>query len=127
MASAGRKPLLANGSVVQDYEPLYRYWEAARRRGLEEVTIGAEELEHIERRVREGGRIPLLQLRQELAAQLLRKVDENAAEEAYKSLGVEIPRTAARQRIAEILAGWALEAARTLGIIEFKGWLSSKN
>ncbi|MEM1715679.1 MAG: hypothetical protein QXE91_07880 [Thermofilaceae archaeon] len=48
------------------------------------------------------------------------------AEEAHKSLGVEIPRPAARQRIFEILAGWALEAVRTPGIIEFEDWPPSK-
>ncbi|MEM2246479.1 MAG: hypothetical protein QXU91_08490 [Thermofilum sp.] len=52
--------------------------------------------------------------------------DESAAEEAHRSLGVEIPRPAARQRIFEILAGWALEAVRTLGIIEFEDWPPSK-
>ena len=30
----------------------------------------------------------------------------------------------ARRRIAEILAGWALEAARALSIVEFKGWVA---
>lgn len=126
MAATSRKPLLADGSVVWDYEPLYRYWEAARRRGLEEVSIGAAELEFIEKKVREGGKLPLLELREELATRLISRVDETAAEEAYRSLGVQLPPGEARRKIAEILAGWALEAAKTLGIVEFKGWLPKR-
>lgn len=122
MSRTGRKPLLADGSIVKDYEPLYRYWEAARRRGLEEVTIGRGELDLVERRVREAGRLSFLELREELLKQLLQRVDESAAEEAYRSLGIPLPPAEAKRKIAEILAGWALEAAQTLGIIQLKGW-----
>ncbi len=118
-----RRPLLADGSVVGSYEPLFRYWEAARRRGLEEVAIGVDELRYIEERVKRSGRVNLLQLRSELAERLLPRVDPEAAREAYESLGLRLAPEDARKRIAEILAGWALEAARTLSIVEFKGWI----
>jgi len=118
-----RKPLLADGSVVGSYEPLFRYWEAARRRGLEEVVIGGDELRYIEERVRREGRVNLLQLRSELAERLLPKVDPEAAREAYESLGLRLAPEEARKRIAEILAGWALEAARALSLVEFRGWV----
>lgn len=118
-----RKPLLADGSVVGSYEPLFRYWEEARKRGLEEVAIGSGELEFIEKRVRESGRVNLLQLRSEIAESFLPRIDPEAAKEAYESLGVRLAPEEARRRIAEILAGWALEAARALSIVEFKGWV----
>ena len=118
-----RRPLLADGSVVGSYEPLFRYWEAARRRGLEEVAIGVDELRYIEERVKRSGRVNLLQLRSELAERLLPRVDPEAAREAYESLGLRLAPEDARKRIAEILAGWALEAARTLSIVEFRGWI----
>jgi DNA-directed RNA polymerase subunit F len=118
-----RKPLLADGSVVGSYEPLFRYWEAAKRRGLEELTIGSEELKYVEERVRREGRVSLLQLLSELAERFLPRVDPEAAREAYESLGLRLAPEEARRRIAEILAGWALEAARALSIVEFKGWV----
>ena len=118
-----RKPLLADGSVVGSYEPLFRYWEAAKRRGLEELTIGSEELKYVEERVRREGRISLLQLLSELAERFLPRVDPEAAREAFESLGLRLAPEEARRRIAEILAGWALEAARALSIVEFKGWV----
>jgi len=118
-----RKPLLADGSVVGSYEPLFRYWEAAKRRGLEELTIGSEELKYVEERVRREGRVNLLQLLSELAERFLPRVDPEAAREAFESLGLRLAPEEARRRIAEILAGWALEAARALSIVEFKGWV----
>jgi len=119
-----RKPLLADGSVVGSYEPLFRYWEAAKRRGLEELTIGSEELKYVEERVRREGRVSLLQLLSELAERFLPRVDPEAAREAFESLGLRLAPEEARRRIAEILAGWALEAARALSIVEFKGWVA---
>jgi hypothetical protein len=118
-----RKPLLADGSVVGSYEPLFRYWEAAKRRGLEELTIGSEELKYVEERVRREGRVSLLQLLSELAERFLPRVDPEAAREAFESLGLRLAPEEARRRIAGILAGWALEAARALSIVEFKGWV----
>ncbi|MCS7104637.1 MAG: hypothetical protein NZ954_03625 [Thermofilaceae archaeon] len=118
-----RKPFLANGSVVGNYEPLYRYWEKARGKGLEEVSISAEELEEIEERVKRIGRLSLIELRNELARKLIARVNAEVAEEAYQSLGIQLSREEAQKKIAEILAGWALEAAKNLGIVEFKGWI----
>lgn len=120
---SGRRPLLANGSLVGDYEPLFRYWERVREKGGEELTLSREELELIERRVRERVRLSLLQLRDELVQRFLPRVDPEAAVEAFSSLGIQLEAGEARKRIAEIIAGWTLEAARTLGIIEFKGWV----
>jgi len=118
-----RRPLLANGSIVGSYEPLFKYWERVKEKGGEELIIGREELELIERRVREEGRVSLLQLKNELVQRFLPRVDPDAAREAFGSLGVQLDASEARRMIAEIFAGWALEAARMLGIVEFKGWL----
>lgn len=123
MFQTDRKPLLADGSIVGDYGPLFRYWEEARKRGLEEVSISASDLELVERRVRESGRLRLLEIRDELVARFLPRIDELAAAEAFRSLGIPLDPVDAKRRIAEILAGWALEAAKTLRIIELKGWL----
>ena len=116
------RPLLADGSVVESYEPLYKYWEAAKRRGIEEARITSEDLELVREIVERGGKVSLYELLETLAERMLERVDEGAAAEAYASLGIELPRDLARKRIAEILAGWAIEACQTLNMVSIRGW-----
>lgn len=117
-----RRPLLANGSIVGSYKPLYRYWELARRRGAEEAAITGEDLEEVRRAVELRGRVSLLELREELVRRFLPRVDPEIAREAYEGLGWRLTSAEARRRIAEILAGWALEAAKNLNMISLRGW-----
>jgi len=117
-----RRPLLANGSVVGSYKPLYRYWELARERGAEEVAITGEDLEAVRRAVETRGRVSLLELMEELVRRFLPRVDPEIAREAYESLGWRMTGAEARRKIAEILAGWALEAAKNLNIVSLRGW-----
>ncbi len=120
-----RRPLLADGSIVGSYEPLYSYWEVAREKGVEEVTITGEDLEFVEKLVESAGRLRLLEVREMLVKKFIPRVNPEVAEEAYKRLGFNFTREEARRRIAEILAGWSLEAARNLNIVSFRGWFTS--
>jgi len=115
-----KRPLLADGSVVEDYSPLYKYWERARERGLEEAKITSEDLEFARELVERGGRVSLYELIKALAERMLERVDGGAAAEAYASLGIELPEELARKRIAEILAGWAVEACQTLNMLSIR-------
>ena len=114
------KPLLASGSIVGSYKPLYKYWEIAESKGIEKATILREDLEFIEDYVRRLGRINLLSLRRELTLRMIARVDPEAAEMAYRELNLALDTREAQRRIAEILAGWALEAAEILGIISLR-------
>ena len=118
----GRKPLLADGSVVGSYEPLFRYWELARRLGVEEVSITSEDLDAVREIVERRGRVSLLELRNSLVVRFLKRVNPEVAVEAYRSLGWHLSESEARRKIAEILAGWTLEAARNLNVISLRGW-----
>lgn len=120
-----KRPLLADGSIVGSYEPLYSYWEVARERGVEEVTIAGEDLEFVEKLVKSAGRLRLLEVREMLVKRFILRVNPEVAEEAYRRLGFNFTGEEARRRIAEILAGWSLEAARNLNIVSFRDWLTS--
>ena len=106
--------------MVGSYEPLYKYWELAESKGIEKATILREDLEFIEDYVRRLGRINLLPLRRELTLKMMARVNPEVAEMAYRELGFTLDKKEAQRRIAEILAGWALEAAETLGIISLR-------
>ncbi|MEM3137746.1 MAG: hypothetical protein QW760_04450, partial [Thermofilaceae archaeon] len=58
-----RKPLLADGSIVGSYKPLYSYWELAKERGIEEAIITRDDIEFIKELVESTGRLRLLEVR----------------------------------------------------------------
>lgn len=120
-----RKPLLADGSIVGSYEPLYSYWELAKGRGIEEAAITREDIEFIREIVESAGRLRILEVREKLVKRFILRVNPEVAEEAYKRLGFNFTRQEAQRGIAEILAGWSLEAARNLNLISLRGWPTS--
>lgn len=118
-----RLPLFADGSVVGDYEPLFYYWEIARRQGREDVVeksmLSRDDFRFIERLVEEE-RIALTRLLNVLEDYYVLRVDPEVAREAYReAYGVDLGSEDARRRIARILAGWLIEAARQWGKIRF--------
>lgn len=115
-----RKPLLADGSIVGSYKPLYSYWELAKERGIEEAIITRDDIEFIKELVESTGRLRLLEVREKLVKKFIPRVNPEVAEEAYKRLGFNFTRQEAQRGIAEILAGWSLEAARNLNIVSFR-------
>ena len=86
------------------------------------MAITGEDLEAVRRAVESRGRVSLLELMEELVRRFLPRVDPEIAREAYESLGWRMTGAEARRKIAEILAGWALEAAKNLNIVSLRGW-----
>jgi len=124
--SKRRLPLLGNGSIVSDYEPLFRYWEIARRRGREDIVeksmLSRDDFRFIERLIEEE-RIILTRLLNILEDYYVLRVDPEIAREAYREVyGVELGGEDARRRIARILAGWLIEAAKQWGKIRLSGF-----
>ncbi|RLE82580.1 MAG: hypothetical protein DRJ51_01070 [Thermoprotei archaeon] len=117
-----RRPLLANGCIVKDYEPLYKYWEVAEKRGVEKATIRSEDVEYVKKVVEASGRVSLLELKRTLSFMMLDRVNGEIAKEAYTMLGLELNEREAREKLADILAGWLLEACLTLNVISLRGW-----
>lgn len=126
-AMGGRRPLLADGSIVGDYEPLFKYWEKAKKRGRGEegnVVLRGEDFEKLEQLLRDSeGRISLADALEELALYFVSRVDpelaREAVEEAYGVAGYDSE--SARRIIARILAGWLIEAAKTWGTLRLRG------
>jgi len=115
-----KRPLLASGTIVEDYEPLFMYWRVAEDRGAEKITLKNEDFEYLKLLLDKEERITLLKLKNRLLSTMLERVDPNIAVEAYRKLGIEIPPDVARRMIAEILVGWLVEAAETLNLIKLR-------
>ena len=123
--SRRRLPLLADGSVVGDYEPLFYYWEIARKHSREDLVeksmLSRDDFYFIERLVEEE-RVALTRLLNVLEDYYVLRVDPEIAKEAYReAYGVDLSPEDARRRIARILAGWLIEAAKQWGKIRFTG------
>ncbi len=117
--------MFATGTIVSDYEPLFRYWELARRKGREDLVDKAmlenKDFDYIRRMVLEQA-LNLLEVLDRLEEYFLDRIDaETAVKSLEETLGIELDPEEARRRLARILAGWLLEAAQTWGIIRLRG------
>jgi len=121
---SGRRPLLATGRVVEDYEPLLRYFEVAKEKGLkpEAYTITRGDLDYVARLVEE--KKSMLELIEELKKVFKGRIDCKTAVEALaQSKGVKLDESQACDYMAFLYAGWLVEACEALGLIKVKeGW-----
>ena len=113
------KPLLADGSIVGDYRPLLAYWRKAKekdRRLAEKAILEARDFERLDRLVSgSGGRISVAEAREKLRTYFAERIDPRIAAEAVReAYGVEEGLDEARSLIADIMAGWLIEAAKSL-------------
>ncbi len=118
---SGRRPLLATGRVVEDYEPLLKYFEAAKEKGLklEAYTITRGDLDYAARLV--GERRSMLELIEELKKVFKSRIDCKTAMEALaQSKGVKLSESQACDYMAFLYAGWLVEACEVLGLIKVK-------
>jgi len=111
-----RLPPFATGELVNDYEPLYRYWELLRRRGredlLERAMLTEDDFDFLRRLVRSTPSMTLLELMDALRVRFRERVDASLASEA---LGVD--QEAALEVLTSILAGWLVEASEDFKIL----------
>jgi len=121
---SSRRPLLATGRVVEDYEPLLRYFEVAKEKGLkpEAYTITRGDLDYVARLVEE--KKSMLELIEELKKVFKGRIDCKTAVEALaQSKGVKLDESQACDYMAFLYAGWLVEACEVLGLIKVKeGW-----
>ncbi|MGC9210005.1 MAG: hypothetical protein ACP5FT_01895 [Acidilobus sp.] len=112
----GRRPPFATGELVDDYEPLFRYWEAARARGrqdlVERATLSEEDFEFVRRFVRSSMSMTLLELVDALKVRFRERVDPSIASEA---LGMDAE--TAVEVLSSLLAGWLVEAAEEFKLL----------
>ncbi|MGC9072453.1 MAG: hypothetical protein ACP5HK_07195 [Acidilobus sp.] len=112
----GRRPPFATGELVDDYGPLYRYWEAARSRGrqdlIDRATLIEEDFDFVRRLVRSSMSMTLLELMDALKVRFRERVDPSLASEA---LGVDAD--TAVEILSSILAGWLVEASEEFKVL----------
>ena len=121
---SSRKPMFADGTIVRDYEPLFKYWELARKINEDLVSkamLTNEDFNYL-RNLVEHERMSLVELMNVLKYRFRSRVDGKVAKKALRlTRGIELDEEDARDYIAGILAGWLIEAGRLWRIIEFKG------
>lgn len=118
-----KRPLLADGSIVKDYTPLFIYFSKLTSKGLEvkDFIISNNDLKFLEEIVSRGA-LPLQDLINRLIEYFTPRVKDNIAKEAVSEyLGIEVTKDFAVHYISKILAGWLIEAGKTLGILNLKG------
>ena len=119
-ASSRRMPFFATGEIVGDYGLLYAYWRHAGPRG-EESILREEDFQHLRSLLREEGGARLDALLEKLRVHFRGRVDAGAAakavEEYYRA---KLPPEEARDRVAELLAGWLIEAGSRWGLLRIR-------
>lgn len=118
-----KMPLLADGSIVGDYEPLMIYVEIAKTknpRAAEECMPRSEDFEWVRNYINIRGRSTVHSLLEALTARICERVDPEVAREALeKAYSTTFNSEDARERIAKIISGWIIEASRSLGYISY--------
>ena len=125
LMSSKRKPILASGTIVSDYEPLFKYWELAKSRNkklAEKATLRSEDFDTVLSYVSSKGVVGLIDLLSYLEEYMLNRVDGQLAVRALKEIyGVMFEVEEAKHRIARILAGWLIEACNLWGTLKLTG------
>ncbi len=125
----GGKPILADGSLVEDYSLLINYWRLAVKKDralMEKATIRAEDFRALERIVDLYRGESIAALANFLKQMMLERIDPGLAIDAYReTFGIEVSVEKAVNAVAEVLALWLLEAGRQLKIINYKSWRNS--
>ncbi|MCI4396282.1 MAG: hypothetical protein GU347_02765 [Desulfurococcales archaeon] len=114
-----RLPLFASGKLGADYELLFAYWEIAKeeRSGKEaDVILREEDLQLIEEKLREAGKVKLEDLVLSMLPEVSGRINNEIAKKAYKKrYNVDVPSEVAVNYIAKIIILWALEALEIEG------------
>ncbi len=117
-------PFFADGSIIGEYKLLFEYWrilrEKHRENMLDKAFLKREDFEYIRLLINIRKKMNLQELLDKLTDKFLERIDPDAAQEAFKNVyGIEIDREYARRKIAYVLAGWLIEAARNTGILKY--------
>jgi len=113
-------PLLATGIIVKDYRPLYRYWDEIEKLGLKKPVIEREDIEFVENLIKKEGIVNLSIIYRKLVDRVENRIKMDIAVKVYRDLGLNIPPILAKRKIAEILAGWVIEACDIFNIIKIR-------
>ncbi len=117
------KPFFADGSIVGDYTPLFKYWGIVKgkdKKRFDAAFLTPEDFDTVKEIVEAKGKISIAEVLEELRKRFINRIDPEAAVEALReAYGATVDAETAVDRIAFIMAGWLLEAARSTGIINY--------
>ncbi len=114
------KPFFATGEIIQDYSLLKKYWELLKKKGedMEPALLSRKDFDYIKKLIGRR-RIKLDEIYDVLVNYFIDRINPETALNAYReAYGVEIDPETARRKIAEIMAGWLIEASSYLGNIK---------
>ena len=117
------RPMLATGKIVQDYRPLIKYLELISEDERTKVLPRSSDIEMV-RALVEQGYVTL----EEILGQVIQVVKDRfdpalSCRVIEEVLGLELEENEAVNYLAKLLAGWIIEIAERLGVINLKaGW-----
>lgn len=117
--------MVSTGKVVGDYRPIFEYWKAASEAAPEKaaaIVPTQEDIELVRGYVAASpSGVSVDDLKKLLAREVWGRVDPSLAREALKrAYGIEYTEEEARAKMAEIVAGWVIEAAEFFGVVELR-------
>jgi len=114
------KPFLADGSLIENYDILVKYWEKEKNKYGENKAIpSGRDLTYVEKVIEEQ-RTSLLELINTLKQRFVPLIDGKIAKEVLEEKGFKVDENYARLKIAEFLAKYCIEVCKSLGIIKLK-------
>ncbi len=116
------KPFFASGKLVRDYEPLRRYLEKVKgSEWYEKAFLSEQDFKKLKEVAKNLEVKKLGPLWDELTKIMKERVDAKAAYEALRECGYRVKdEEEAREKMAEILAGWLIEAGEEWNVVKFK-------
>ncbi len=114
-------PFFGDGTIVGSYKPLFEYWKLLKEKHLsiDSSLLRPDDFKYVKELVEKHRKIMLQDLISELTKYFLNRIDCDLAKEAYRrALGIELSKEDACKKLAEILAGWLIEAANNTGLLK---------
>ena len=113
-------PFFGDRTIVGSYKPLFEYWKLLKERHLsiDSSLLHPDDFTYVKELVEKYGKVGLQDLINELTTYFLNRINCELAKEAYRrALGIELSKEDACRKLAEILAGWLIEAAKNTGLL----------
>jgi hypothetical protein len=118
-----RLPPFATGKLIDDYAPLFLYWQRAREEGREDLVeksmLSEDDFKFVETLVKSSPSMTLLELMDALITRFRERVDLDVASRALGQ-----PKEVAAERLLRALAGWLIEASETFMVLGLRSTYS---
>ncbi|UXD22630.1 hypothetical protein IPA_06825 [Ignicoccus pacificus DSM 13166] len=116
------KPTFASKKLIKDYEPLRYYLELVKgTEWYDKAFLSRQDFEELVKEAKDLSTGKLGELWDKLTEKFMERIEPEKALQALKDAGYEVKSPEeARKRLAQILAGWLIEAGEEWDLIKFK-------